>query len=381
MGEPQVQTALEKRTIRKAFLHLMPLLLLAYFAAYINRVNIGFAASMREDLGLTAQIYGLGAGLFFIGYFFFEVPSNLFLVKFGARKWIARIMVTWGLLSMGMALVEGPVSFYVLRFFLGVAEAGFFPGIILYITFWFPSAVRARILAAFMVAIPASLAITGPISNMIMDALGGVWGLADWQWLFIVEGAPTVPLAFVVLWLLPDRPKDAKWLEPEERDWLQGEIDREARHIETHHTAIPLLKALTDLRVLALAYIYFASTTTNLALAFFMPQIIAGIGVSDEAANYISAIPFMIGIVAVLVFGYLADRFKAHRQLVLIIALGISAVGLAGAGALGATVASFALIGVAAIGIYGAKSPFWPLPGMFLTGAAAAVCRRSSMPP
>ena len=367
-----MEGSLEARTIRKVMWRLLPLLLAAYLVAYINRVNIGFALSMRDDLGLSSTIFGLGAGLFFISYFIFEIPSNLALEKVGARRWITRIMITWGLLSMGMALVVGVKSFMVLRFFLGAAEAGFFPGVILYITYWFPSYYRARITAWFMLAIPLSLAITGPVSNVIMENMGGMYGLAEWKWLFIVEGLPTVLLAFVVLFCLPDKPRDAKWLSDEERGWLTGVISAENRQIEKDHSAMSLFRALTDGRTLALAFVYFANTTSSYGVSYFLPQIIKGMGASSSAANYLSSIPFMIGAAGILLFGYISDRYKAHRRQILAIAFGITFMGLITAGFIGANYAAIGMIGIAAAGTYGGKAPFWPLPSMFLTGTAAA---------
>jgi len=361
----------EKRTIHKAAWRLLPLLLAAYFVAFLNRVNISFADGMQDDLGLSATAFGLGAGLFFIGYFVFEVPSNLLLHKYGARRWIARIMLTWGLLSMAMAFVQGHTSFMVLRLFLGVAEAGFFPGIILYITYWFPAAYRGRMTALFMVAIPVSLAIGGPVSNWIMAPMAGVLGLKAWQWLFILEALPTVLLSGVVWCCLTDRPKDARWLSAEERAWLEGELDRETRAIAGAH-GNQVWRALLDRRVLLLSYIYFANITTNLGIAFFLPKIIEDLGASGVAANYISSIPYVVGALGIVLFGELSDRLRGRRKELVVVALCLSAFGLAGAGAVGASYASVALIAVATIGIYGTKGPFWPLPSMFLTGAAAA---------
>jgi ACS family tartrate transporter-like MFS transporter len=367
-----MDASVEHRTIRKAVTRLLPLLLAAYICAYINRVNIGFAFSMQEDLALSAAIFGLGAGLFFIGYFLFEIPSNLMMVRVGARRWIARIILSWGLLSMAMSLVQGVNSFMAVRFLLGVAQAGFFPGVILYMTFWFPAAYRARLVAWFMIAIPISLAVTGPISNLIVESMGGLAGLRDWQWLFIVQATPTVILAFVVLKLLPDKPKDAKWLTAEESHWLQSRIDTERAQIETTHKPRSVFRSVTDARTLVLAFIYFANTTSSYGVGFFLPQIIKGLGSTASAANYLSTIPFLAGAVGILIFGQISDRFRAHRRLILIVAFLITAIGMAGAGAIGATYASLVLIGVSVFGTYGGKAPFWPLPGMFLTGAAAA---------
>jgi MFS family permease len=362
---------IETRVVTKAFWRILPLLLAAYLASFLNRVNIGFASGMTHDLGLTASAYGLGAGLFFIGYFVFEIPSNLALVKFGARRWLARIMFSWGLLSMAMALASGLTSFMVLRFLVGVAEAGFFPGVVLYLTTWFPAAWRARMTAAFMIAIPTSLALGGPLSNWIMQATMGVGGLKPWQWLFLLEGLPTVLLALVVLRFLPDGPGEATFLSSEEKAWLKSTLAAEGRSIRARHD-IAGLTALKDGRVLALSFIYFANITTNLGIAFFLPQIIKGMGASDVQANTISAIPFVFGIAGVVVFGLLADRMQARRQGFVVTTLVISAVGLAGAGLLGPSYVAVAFIALANFGIYGLKGPFWPLPSMFLTGTAAA---------
>jgi MFS family permease len=362
---------LEKRIIGKAFWRILPLLLAAYLASYLNRVNISFASGMSRDLGLTATNFGLGAGLFFFGYFIFEIPSNLALQKFGARVWLARIMLSWGLLSMAMALAKGFASFMVLRFLVGVAEAGFFPGVILYLTYWFPAAWRARMTAAFMVAIPASLSLGGPVSNWAMAATHGLWGLRPWQWVFILEGLPTVLLAGVLLKFLPGRPAEASWLTAEEKTWLEQRLEYEAGTIRRRHD-VRGLAALRDGRVLALSFIYFASITTGLGVAFFLPQIIKGMGASDADANMISTYPFLAGIVGILFFGWLADRLKYRRKALLALALVISGAGLVGAGLIGPSYAAVGLIALANFGIYGVKAPFWPLPSMFLTGTAAA---------
>lgn len=350
----------------------MPLLLAAYLTAYVNRVNIGFAPTMREDLGLTASIFGLGAGLFFVSYFLAEVPSNLMMERVGARRWIARIMLTWGLLAMSMSLITGVKSFMLVRFLLGIAEAGYYPGVLLYITFWFPAAYRARMMAWFSMGIPLSLAITGPVSNLILENMGGWFGLRDWQWLFIVEGMPTVLLALVVLIALPDRPANARWLTDEEKASLQARIDSENRNIEDHHSASSLRKALTDPRVWGLSFIYFTNLTCSYGVGFFLPQIIKAIGTDNSTANYLSSLPFIVGTAAILLFGELSDRFKSRRKDILALGVTVTAVGLIGAGAVGASFAAIALIAMAAVGTYGCKAPFWPLPSMFLTGTAAA---------
>jgi D-galactonate transporter len=361
---------LEPRTVRTVFVRLMPLLMGCYLLAYLDRINIGFAAvTMNHDLRLDAYHYGLGAGLFFWGYFFFEVPSNLMLQRYGARRWIARIMVTWGLVSMGTAFIQGWVGFLVLRFILGVAEAGLFPGVILYLTYWFPAAYRARIIAAFMVAIPLSLAVGSPISTAILT-MGGIGGFKGWQWLFLIEGAPTILLAVIVLMVLPDRPRDARWLADDQKQWLEETLDKERRAVQATH-GMSFWRTFIDPRVLALSFIYFANLTTNLGLAFFLPQMIKEIGFETVQSGLVTSIPYVVGAIGALLWGYFSDRYN-ERRISLFLALVVSAVGLAGAAFLGNTLAAVVWMSVAAVGIYGAKAPFWPLPSMFLTGSAAA---------
>lgn len=361
---------LETQTIRTVFIRLMPLLMACYLLAYLDRINIGFAAvTMNHDLHLDAYYYGLGAGLFFWGYFFFEVPSNLMLERFGARRWIARIMVTWGLVSMGTAFIQGRAGFLALRFILGIAEAGLFPGVILYLTYWFPAIYRGRIIAAFMVAIPLSLAVGSPISTAIL-AMGGIAGFKGWQWLFLIEGAPTILLAVIVLLVLPDRPRDAGWLADDQKQWLEETLDREQKAVQSTH-GVSFWRTFIDPRVLALSFIYFANLTTNLGLAFFLPQMIKEIGFGTVQSGLVTSIPYVLGAIGALAWGYFSDRYN-ERRISLFLALVVSAVGLAGAGFLGNTLPAVAWMSVAAIGIYGAKAPFWPLPSMFLTGSAAA---------
>jgi MFS family permease len=366
------QSELERRTIRKTALRLLPLLLISYLTAYVNRVNIGFALTMQDDLGLSATIFGFGAGLFFISYFFAEIPSNLILEKVGARRWIARIMFTWGVLAMSMALVQGAASFMIVRFLLGIAEAGYYPGVMLFLTYWFPAAYRARMMAWFSVGIPVSLAVTGPLSSLILDNMGGVLGLKDWQWMFILEGLPTLILAAVILKLLPDKPAAARWLTAEEKTWLECRIEGENSRIAKTSSPLGLMKALTDVRTAALSFVYFTNLTCSYGVGFFLPQIIKAMGTSNSLANYLASLPFLAGIASILVFGELSDRFKNRRKAILALAIMITAVGLGGAAAVGPNFAAIALIGVAAVGTYGCKAPFWPLPSMFLTGSAAA---------
>ena len=362
--------ALAGRTIRRVFLRLMPLLLVSYFLVYSDRVGMGFAAlTMNKNLGLSAYDYGLGAGLFFWGYALLAVPSNLVLVKVGARRWIFCIMLVWGILSVAMAWISGPTSFVVLRLLLGAAEAGFFPGVILYMTYWFPATYRARITAVFMVAIPTSLAIGAPVSTAILE-LNGAIGLRGWQWLFILEGIPTIIVAWIVLLYLPDRPRDARWLNDRERTWLDKVLASEALAISKGQPS-SMWRALIDVRVLILCFIYFCNTSTNLGLAFFMPQIVAGMGLAGRQAGLIIAIPYVVGTVGILFWGFVSDRYN-ERRISLTLTLLVSAAGLAAAGWLGATPAAVVAMSLAASGIYGTKPPFWSLPSTFLTGSAAA---------
>ncbi|HUE18461.1 MAG TPA: MFS transporter, partial [Stellaceae bacterium] len=323
-----------------------------------------------KDIGLTAYTFGLGAGMFFIGYFFLEVPSNLLLQRFGARRWIARIMASWGVLAIAMMFVTGPLSFLVMRFLIGAAEAGFFPGVILYLTYWFSPAYRARIIGTFMVAIPMSLALGAPISTAILG-LDRIWGLAGWQWLYLLEGAPTVIMGVVVWFVLPDRPRDAKWLTPAERSWLQKTIDAEQHSVQAAH-GMSVLRVFADWRVLGLSFVYFANTTANLGLAFFLPQILKGMGLTTMQVGLYTAIPYVVGTIGILVWGYVSDRMN-ERRINLAVAMLVIGIGLVGAGMLGNSLVSILFFSTAAIGIYGAKAPFWPLPSMFLSGSAAAV--------
>ena len=357
-------------TIKKVFLRLMPVLFISYILAYIDRINIGFAAiRMNVDLGISPYIYGLGAGVFFLGYFVFEIPSNLMLEKTGARRWIARIMISWGAISACMAFIQGPTSFIIVRCLLGIAEAGFFPGVILYLTYWFPLEYRARIIAAFMVAIPVSLAVGAPLSTAILQ-MDGLGGLKGWQWLFIIEGVPTVLFGLVFLTVMPDKPRDAKWLSAEERSWLQNTIDSEHKAVAAVH-GTSVLQAFADPRLIALAFIYFANTTANLGLAFFLPQILKGLGLSDMQTGLMTSVPYIFGTLGILIFGYVSDKYK-ERRWTLFAALALTGFGLIAAGLMTGSLLAVGVMAIAAVGIYGTKAPFWPLPSLFLTGSAAA---------
>lgn len=364
---------LERTTIRVVIWRLIPLLLLAYLAAYVDRINIGFAGTaLKRDLGFSNTVFGFGAGLFFVSYFLFEVPSNLLLARFGARRWIARIMVSWGLLSAAMIFVQGVYSFYLLRFLLGFAEAGFFPGVIYYLVCWFPAGYRARMMALFTAGIPLSTVIGAPLSSLLLN-MSGTMGLPGWQWMFLLEGLPAVGIGILVFFLLPDRPRDASWLSTDQRQWLEAALAAEPGHFVAAHVP-STLRSFYDLRVIVLCLIYFANISANLSLAFFLPQIIATMGTTQTQTGWLTAIPSAVGILGLVVIGWLSDRFANHRALLLtsllITASGLFAAALFGAG--GASAIGIAALAFASIGIHGLKAPFWSLAPIAMAGSAAA---------
>jgi ACS family tartrate transporter-like MFS transporter len=361
---------IEARTMRRVTLRLVPFLILCYFVAFLDRVNLSFAAlTMNKDLNISSTVFGQAAGIFFLSYFLLEVPSNLALAKFGARRWIARIMFTWGIISGCMAFVVGDWSFAAVRFLLGAAEAGFFPGIIFYMTLWFPSAYRARIAGFFMAAIPLSSVLGAPLSNWLLG-FDGIAGLAGWKWLFLLEAAPALILSFAVLAVLTDRPAVATWLPPDERDWLIGRIEAEAQQrVSARHYS--LMQGLTNPKVLALSLVYFGVVACLYGTSFFLPQIIKQFGLSNANSILLSAVPYIVGVVASITWGMLSDR-TGNRRGLLLISLALAAVGTAGvAWAPGAT-GKLICLSVAAWGIYGSLPVFWTLPTAFLSGASAA---------
>jgi D-galactonate transporter len=361
---------IEKRTIAKVSRRLVPFLMLCYFVAYLDRVNVGFAAlTMNKALGISATAYGFGAGIFFFSYFIFEVPSNLALERFGARVWIARIMLSWGILSGAMALVTGEYSFYLVRVLLGAAEAGFFPGIIFYLTLWFPGTYRARIIGWFMAAIPLSSVLGFPVSGIILNLDGG-WGLAGWQWLFIIEAAPALILAGVVFFYLTDRPADARWLEPDERAWLARRLSAEAQQKEDVH-GLNVRQALTNPKVLALSLVYFGAVATNYGIAFWLPQIVKGFGLTNVQTGFVSAIPYIVGTVGMVLWSRRSDE-KLERKLHAAVPFLIAAVGIAGSTLVDNPVLKMAALSFGAFGVFAVLPVFWTFPTAFLSGAAAA---------
>src|SRR5262245_36752375 len=300
---------LGRATLAKVGWRLLPFLLLLYIVAWIDRVNIGVAGlQMRPDLGLSDTVWGLGAGIFFAGYALFEVPSNLILVRVGARFWIARIMITWGILSVLMMFVQGPKSFYVLRFLLGVAEAGFLPGIIYYLGHWFPRTYRAKAVSWFMIGIPLSIVFGGPLSGWLLDNFDGHMGLHGWQWMYLVEGIPAVILGIVVLWFLTENPADANWLEPEQRGWLTQRIQSEHTEAHTRH-GVGLGQALVHPTVWLLAIIMFCCQTPSYGLTLWVPTIVKGLaGYTDFEVGLFSAIPYIAAAAGMILVGRSSDR-------------------------------------------------------------------------
>jgi ACS family tartrate transporter-like MFS transporter len=365
-------TELERSTMEHVTWRLLPFLLLLYIVSWLDRVNVGFAKlQMNADLGMSDTAFGLGAGLFFfVGYALFEVPSNLLLVRFGARIWIARIMITWGLLSAGMMFVEGTTSFYVMRFLLGVAEAGFLPGIVYYLSQWFPREQRARAVSWFMIGIPLSVVFGGPLSGYLLG-FDGYMGLRGWQWLFIIEGLPAVFLGFVVLGFLTDKPADARWLTAEQRQWLGERLH--AEHVEAGHHQFSVRQVLLHPTVWFLAAIMFCCQFGSYGLTFWVPSVVKGLaGYSNLEVGFFSALPYIAAAIGMVLLGRSSDR-SGERFLHVAIPTAIGAVGFIAVGLLlSAPIAAMFALAVAAVGDYSTRGPFWALPGKFLSGSALA---------
>jgi ACS family tartrate transporter-like MFS transporter len=367
---PAAKSDLERSTIKAISWRLIPFLILAYFFSYLDRVNLGFAAlTMNAELKFSPLVFSWGAGIFFIGYFLFEVPSNLALEKFGASRWIARIMVTWGIISALMALVNGPWSFYILRFLLGVAEAGFFPGIILYLTYWYPAEYRARFLAAFAIAVPVSTVIGAPISGLLLG-LDGVMGFKGWQWLFIIEGIPSLLLGVVSWFYLTDRPAKADWLTSEQKAWLSSRLDAEvaAKQGGKH---MSLGRALSSPRVLTLSLIYFGFVGALYGMQFWLPQIVKAFGFSNAQTGFVTAVPYLFGAVAMVLWARHSDKTR-ERVWHVALPLFLTAAALFASGYLQSPIVTMVALTFAAIGTFCTFGVFWTLPTAWLTGTAAA---------
>ncbi len=388
---PAVPPQFEEATYKKVAARLIPFLFLCYIVAFLDRVNVGFAKlQMASDLKFSDAVYGVGAGIFFIGYFIFEVPSNVILEKVGARVWIARIMITWGIISAAFMFTgaiqwgsiaaafgfsDAQFTFYLLRFLLGVAEAGFFPGIILYLTYWFPGARRAKMVALFMTAIGVSQLIGSPVSGAIMQFMDGANGWRGWQWLFLLEGIPSVIIGILVLAILPDGPKSSAWLTEQERDLLVARIAQDNAEKSELAGKHRLSDAFKDLRVWLLAVVYFAQATCFYAVGFWMPTIIQELGIDKKdflKVGLLSMIPWGISIIAMIWWGSHSDRTGERRWHcaigLLVIMGGLMLLGMAHK----SPIMSMVALTLITAGWAGAVCTFWSLPTAFLSGTAAA---------
>ena len=365
--------------MKRVMLRLIPLLIVSYIVSYLDRVNIGFASlTMNRDLGLSSAVYGLGAGLFFVTYFLFEVPSNIMLHRVGARWWLARIMLTWGVLSGATGFIPQIAAatglshetvFYVIRLLLGAAEAGFFPGVIFYLTLWFPGTYRARVIGYFMTALPAASVLGGPLCGWLLG-LNGVKGMAGWQWLFVIEALPALILAVVLLVFLTDRPENAAWLEKDQRDWLTKEIaaqEATARAVPKQST----LKVLTHPLVIGLGMVYFSVVYMNYTIGFFLPSIIKEFGLTNLQTGLVAALPSAVGTASMVLWGRRSDK-RNERKWHLVFALAVGALSFGAASLAHTPVLTVICFSIAAFGIYGSQPVFWTLPGVFLTGGSAA---------
>jgi ACS family tartrate transporter-like MFS transporter len=362
---------LEKSAMQKIYIRLLPFAILSYFLAYVDRINVSFAAlTMRGDLKMSATAYGFALGTFYWAYFIFEVPSNVVMEKVGARLWIARIMITWGLLAGATAYVTGSTSFGVIRFLLGAAEAGFFPGIVLYFTYWFPSYHHARIVSGFLIGLPIAVAAGAPISTALLE-LDGLLGLKGWQIMYLAEGIPTFVIGIVTLFVLTDKPEQAKFLTQEEKAWLRSRLDAERTAKESVRT-FTLWQSLIDPKVLLLSLNYLGIVTASLGILFFIPQIIKSIGVtSNMTVGWLTMVPYICGGIGLVVWGFVSDRMNERRWNLLVACI-VSTAGLVMAGMTMGTWWALVGMSIAAVGFYGSKGPFWAMPPMFLTGTAAA---------
>ena len=367
------KTVDEQATVRKVTLRIIPFMFLLYIVSYLDRANIGYAAlEMNKELALTSEAFGFISGIFFIGYFLFEVPSNVMLNRYGARVWIARILVTWGLIAAATAFAQTANQLYVLRFLLGVAEAGFFPGVIVYLTYWFRSKELATTVALFTAAIPVSYIIGAPLSTWIMDNIKW-FDWSGWRWMLFLEGVPAVFLGVACFFFLTDKPEQAKWLTQAEKDWLIAELERD-RQSRKNVKRLSVFKTMVNKKVLYLAFIYFVYQCGSLGVGYWMPQIIKGFSsdLTHTQIGLISMLPYIVATAAMIIWSRSSDR-RNERKMHSAIPLAVAALGLIGAGMLPSAVASMAMICVALSGLYSFKSPFWALPTLFLDRATAAV--------
>lgn len=365
---------IEKSTVSKTMKRILPFVLLLYVIAYLDRVNLGYAAlEMNADLALTAEVFGLLSGIFFIGYFFFEIPSNMIMSKVGAKLWIMRIMVTWGIVIVLTGFAQSATHLYILRFLLGVAEAGFFPGVILYLTYWFRSSERGRATAVLLLALPIGGIIGAPLSTWIIDNIAWA-GMEGWRWMFILEGIPAVLLGVVVLFYMTNRPADAKWLTNEEKDWLESELAAE-RKVSSSINKVSKLEMIKDSRVWKLSLLYFAGYSAVYGLSFWLPTIIKSLSVSTTTnmeIGWLAMIPSLVGIPAILFFGWNADRTGAHKPHLLFAFL-IAIVGFIGCGLSSSVIPVVFMLTITSFGLYGFTGCFFAYMTFFFTESTAPV--------
>ena len=359
----------EDQIFAKIARRLIPLMVALYTVSFLDRVNVGFAAlTMNKDLGFTPEIYAAGASIFFLGYFLFEVPSNVILTHVGARRWICRIMASWGVISAANAFVQGPTSFYVLRFLLGLAEAGFAPGMIFYLSLWFPARLRARYAATYFLAIPLTNVIGAPVSSVILGT-DGIMGLHGWQWLFVLEAVPALVLAVVVFFFLPDGPADAHWLDNRERERIAAELSRERDAADD--SLHDVRSALMDSRVLLLCAIYFGIVVGLYGIGYWLPQMIQAMGFSNVAIGVLVALPYAAACVAQYLWGRHSD-VSAERVWHVALPSALSGCAFAISAALQSPALVLVTLAIAAIGICSTLAPFWAMPPHFLSGKGAA---------
>jgi len=365
-----VDDTLESGVIRRITWRIIPFVIACYFMSFLNRVNIGFAAlTMNKDLGLTSEMFGLAAGIFFVGYILFGVPSNLLLNRIGARGMVSVMMVAWGVVSGATAFVRGEYSFYIMRFTMGLVEAGFFPGIILYLSFWFPARHRAGVTAIFMAAAPLSNMVGSPISGAIME-MNGILMLKGWQWLFLLEAMPTVLLGIAAYFYLTDKPSDARWLKSKQRDWLVDEMTRESAN-KSKSKADSVWSTLRNARVLGLGLVYFGTSTGLYAIGIWAPLFLSKFGYSYAVLGLLAAIPNVVAAVGMIWWGRSSDR-RNERMLHCSIACLAGSVGMLMAGSAGSIAVLIIGLSLANFGINAAKPPMWSMPTQFLSGGAAA---------
>ena len=366
-----MDAGLEASTMRKVYLRLLPFAVLSYVLAYLDRINVSFAAlTMRGDLKISAGDFGFAVGTFYWGYFLFEVPSNIILEKVGARIWIARIMITWGIFAAAAAFVTGTTSFGIVRFLLGAAEAGFFPGLILYFTYWFPARHHARIVSGFLIGLPIAVAAGAPISTGLMSH-DGLFGLRGWQVMFLAEGIPTILLGIATYFVMTNKPEEAKFLTPQERDWLVAKIASERKAKESVRV-YSLFQSMTNPKVLLLALNYIGIVTASLGMLIFIPQIIKELGpMTNMEVGWLTMIPYICGAIALVTWGRISDKMNERRWNLLLACL-LSTGGLVMAGLTMGTWWALVGMSLAAMGFYGSKGPFFAMPPMFLSGTALA---------